>query len=264
VTSTEGDAVARSPELHELLREVDRLAGSIIAAGEVDSAGKRVVVGELASAWAAFRAIQILLERHHAEEARMLWRTLLDNTALLMWFQSRADDLEVLALRFYFTGAIRSERIAKTAADNGYAWAEEMEAERQSELDGILAEAAEKGIELKELPHTYQLLEELSQEGLYYWHLHASQLIHATPIGLEQRFRPPGTDGGPVGIALTSDLEQAVQVGILAAETFIGALQSAAALLGWEVERVRTTGNELSGKLRALFFAVMGRADPNG
>ncbi len=119
----------------------------------------------------------------------MLWRTLLDDTALLMWFVRHRDQLEELALRFYYTGANRSARIQELAAANGYDWATEMETERLAELEAIHEAAAEGGITLRELPHTFQLLQDLQQEKLYYWHVHASQIIHSTPIGLSQRLR---------------------------------------------------------------------------
>ena len=159
----------RLAELHELLGEPDELASSVMSPLTAEGAGQELVVGLCASTREVYRGICVLLERGLAEEARMLWRTLLDDTALLMWLVVHRDELEDLALRYHYTAATRSELIARAAGDAGFGWAAEMEAERVAQLSEIEGAAAERGLTLKQLPNTRQLLQELRQhERLYY------------------------------------------------------------------------------------------------
>jgi uncharacterized protein DUF5677 len=254
----------RLPELHALLTEPDALASSLVSSVSADEEAQSLAVALLVSAWETYRGIRVLLERRLAEEARMLSRTLLDDAALLMYFVSHADEAETFALRYFYTQANRSELIARAARDAGFEWAVELEAARTAELKELEEAAKAKGIELRQLPHTRQILEELKQHGrLYYWHVRASQTIHSTLIGLSSRFRAPSTEGGAIEIALEAEPADIFQVGVVAAETFIAALAAAARLLGWDEQRVHEFGDAFSPRAQALFEAVTGKSQPD-
>lgn len=178
-------------ELNELLAEPEALAQAVAKSGPQEGDAQRIALGLIVSAWECYRWIRALVERRLVEEARMLSRTLIDDTALLMWFVVRRGELEHLALRFFYTGVVDSERIQNAAELAGFSWVEDMKAERAKELKAICEAADEAGITLRKLPSTRQLLEELHQERLYYWHTRASQGIHSTPIGLSARLKLP-------------------------------------------------------------------------
>jgi len=249
--------------LNELLAEPEALAQAVAKSGPQEGDAQRIALGLIVSAWECYRGIRALVERRLVEEARMLSRTLIDDMALLMWFVVRRGELEHLALRFFYTGVVDSERIQNAAELAGFSWVEDMKAERAKELKAICEAADEAGITLRKLPNTRQLLEELHQERLYYWHTRASQGIHSTPIGLSARLKLPEVEGDPIGIPLEGDPDLVVQVGVVAAETFIGALAAACNLLGWDEQRVRDAGEGFTPRAHALFDAVTGKPEPD-
>jgi hypothetical protein len=250
-------------KLHSLLAEPDELARSLVSRVYAEHEGERIAVGLFASAWEVYRGIRVLLERKLAEEARILWRTLVTDSALLMWFVTRKDEIDVLALRYHWTSAKHSRGIARAARDNGFEWAQEMFNERGKEIAHILREARAMGIEEpKNLPKPEELLAELKQNRLYYWHARASQTIHSTVIGLSARLRAPEKEGEAVGIPLEGPQDEIAQVGIMAAETFIAALAAASNLLGWDEQRVHQFGDGFSPRAEALYRSITGKPEP--
>jgi hypothetical protein len=157
---------------------------------------------------------------------------------------------------------VPKRRIRGSSEVGGSDWADEME-DRLSELEDIEDAASALGLALRELPPTFQVLKDLDQERLNYWHVHASQLIHATPIGLEQRSTHPKRRMSPFRIALTSDPEQVVQVRVLSAEIFLGALDATSALLAWDRTLLDGASDGVGRKLRTIFHEVTGRLEPD-
>jgi hypothetical protein len=51
--------------------------------------------------------------------------------------------------------------------------------------------------------------------------------------------------------------DEIVQLGIIAAETFIAALAAASGLLGWDEDRVRVFGDAFSPRAKALFALIV-------
>lgn len=249
-------------ELERQLLDIDRFASRIVSPLVDTTDEQRIALGLCVSIREVYRGICVLLREGLAEEARMLWRTLLDDAALLMWMVTHQDDLEEIALRFYYTEATRAEGIARAARDAGFDWAAEVEANRHAELEAVIAEAAKRGLQLRQLPNTRQLLEDLRQHGrLYYQHVRASQGIHSTAIGLSARFRQPTSPEETVGIHLESDPDIIVQMGVLAAEIFLRGLAAAAHILGWDEDSVHREREAQSPRLRSLYFSVAGQAD---
>jgi hypothetical protein len=168
------DGAEHLSDLHALLAEPERLARSVAKNVELDTDGPKITVGLLASAWEIYSGIRLLLERRLAAEALMLSRTLLHNAALLMWFKTRSDELEVLALRYYWSSVTYSYEVAAAARANGWAWAEKMFQARAEEIAEIRRAANARGMEKPEgLPKTRDLLTELNQGRLYYLHAKA-------------------------------------------------------------------------------------------
>ena len=261
-----GDNRAMKPEhlaeLERLLLNADRFASGIVSPLEEVTDEKRIALGLCVSLREVYRAIYFLLRESLAEEARMLWRTLLDDAALLMWMVAHEDSLDEISLRFYFSEAMQAELIARAARDAGFEWAAEMEANRHEELEAVKAEAAERGIRLRQLPNTRQMLEDLRQHGrLYYQHVRASQAVHSTAIGLSARFRQSAAREETIGIHLESEPDIVVQVGVLATQIFLSGLAAAAHILDWDEESVHRERETLSPQLRSLFFAVTGKPD---
>ncbi len=113
-----------------------------------------LALGLFVATFEVFLGMRALLREGLAEEARMLSRTLLDDTARLIWFANARDDpneLEARALRFVFDSLEFEGPLMRAARDNGYGWAgEELEGIAE-ELEAIKGEAESKGIALKRM-----------------------------------------------------------------------------------------------------------------
>ena len=201
-----------------------------------------------------------------AEEARMLSRTLLDDTARLIWLAKVRDDpdeLDARALRFVFDSLEYEGPLMRSARDNGYEWADEELERIAEELEVVRGEAASKPIDLNRLPKPRDLLRSLGQENLYYWHVRASQSIHSSRIGFSARFRPGVDDEAPILIPLESPVDEVARVGAMAVQAFSLAMIAAADILRWEsrdeLVEYRDGVIRLSGD---LFAAIAGNAAP--
>lgn len=248
---------SRLSELHALLEDVAAKAQtSRSATSEGLSDAQTLALGLFVAAFEVFLGIRVLLRERLAEEARMLSRTLLDDTARLAWLAKVRDDPEELdarALRFVFDSLEYEGRLMRAARDNGYDWAEEELKGLASELEAVKDEAKGKGIALKKMPKPVDLLRSLGQEKLYYWHVRASQSIHSSRIGFSARFQPGHNAGAPIRIPLESPVEEVARVGAMAVQAFSLALIAAADILGWDArpdlveyrERVVRLSNEL-------------------
>jgi uncharacterized protein DUF5677 len=250
-------------EFDGLLEEAETFAQTFVQNVRTEGNAQELTVALFASAWELYRGIRVLLRERLGEEARMLWRTLLDDMALLMWLANRPEERERRALRYYYTSTKHAEFIARAATAAGFAWAEKMEAGRAQELDRLRAEAEELGFVLKEIPNTQQLLENVRQHPrLYYHHVRASQTIHSTPIGLSSRFRPPEQEGEAIGVSFQSDIDEITQVGIIAAQTFIGAMDATSQIMGWDAGAVAGFGAHFSPRAETFYSDVTGKNEP--
>jgi hypothetical protein len=120
-----------------------------------------LALGLFVATFEVFLGMRSLLRQRLAEEARMLSRTLLDDTARLVWLAQVRDDpgeLEARALRFVFDSLEYEGPLIRTARDNGYKWAEEELGRNAEELEVVKAEAKSKGIPLERMPKPIDLL----------------------------------------------------------------------------------------------------------
>jgi hypothetical protein len=216
---------------------VDSRARDAVTAVELPAYEQRVVLGLFVSTWEVFRGVKALIERYLAEEAPMLSRTLLEDTARLMWLARDPNELESRVIRFGLTSAKYAKSVANAARANGWAWADEMFEERENEIVALRGAAAQAGLgsEPDDFPKTWELLGDLKQRRLDYWYARASQSVHSTIIGISARMPPSGKEGESAQILLRSSLDETARVGIMAAEFFMRALHAASRVLPWVV-----------------------------
>jgi hypothetical protein len=233
-----------------------------VTAVELPAYEHQVVLGLFVATWEVFRGIRALVERYLAEEALMLSRTLLEDTARLMWLARDPDEFENRVIRFGLTSAIYAKSVARAARANGWTWAEEMFEERGKEIVALrrAAEGAGLGSEPAAFPKTWQLLAELKQRRLDYWYARASQSVHSTIIGISARITPSETEDTSNQIMLRSPLDETARIGIMAAEFFITALLAASQLLPWGgADEILKFGDEMTQQFRSLFTLITGR-----
>ena len=188
------------------------------------------------STFEIFLGMRALLREQLAEEARILSRTLLDDTARLIWLaEARGDptELEARAMRFAFDSLEYEGPLMRAAKENGYEWADEALEDIAEELEAMKEEAKNRGLTLKRMPKPIDLLTALGQRNLYYWHVRASQAVHSSRLGVSARFRPGSDQGAPISIHLESPLDEVVRVGAMAIQAFSLAIVAAGDLLGW-------------------------------
>lgn len=229
---------SRLPELHALLDDVAAKAQAARpGTSESLTDAQTLALGLFVAAFEVFLGIRVLLRERLGEEARMLSRTLLDDTARLTWLarvRDDSDELDARALRFVFDSLEYEGPLMRAARDNGYDWAEEELQRIAEELETVQAEAKGKGIALKRMPKPIDLLRSLGQEKLYYWHVRASQSIHSSRIGFSARFRPGVSTDAPILIPLESPVDEVARVGAMAVQVFSLAMIAAADVLGWD------------------------------
>jgi hypothetical protein len=196
-----------------------------------------LALGLFVAAFEVFRGIRALLRDSLAEEARMLSRTLLDDTARLIWLARVRDDpeeLEARTLRFLFDSLEYEGHLMRAARENGFEWAEDESRRVAEEQALVIADAKRRRLTLKRMPKPVDLLTSLGQRQLYYWHVRASQSLHSSRVGFSARFRPAPAPDGSVTITLESPVDEVVRVGVMAIQTFSLALIAAADVMGWQ------------------------------
>ena len=260
---------SRLTAFHALLDDVAARAQSArprTSEGLTDA--QTLALGLFVATFEVFLGMRALLRERLAEEARMLSRTLLDDTARLVWLaQVRNDpnELDARALRFVFGSLEYEGPLMRAARDNGYEWAEEELERIAGELEFVRAEARSKGIALKRMPKPVDLLASLGQKNLYYWHVRASQSIHSSRVGFSARFRPGATAESAILIPLESQSDEVARVGAMAVQAFSLAMIAAADLLGWESRAELIEYRDRVVRLSAdLFAAIKDTRDEGG
>lgn len=260
-------ASSRLPEFYALLDDVAAKAQAARPRTSQDlTDAQTLALGLFVATFEVFLGMRSLLRERLAEEARMLSRTLLDDTARLVWLAQVRDDpgeLEARALRFVFDSLEYEGPLMRTARDNGYKWAEEELGRIAEELEVVKAEAKSKGIPLKRMPKPIDLLRSLGQENLYYWHVRSSQSIHSSRIGFSARFQPGSDAEAPVLIHLESPIDEVARVGAMAVQAFSLAMVAAADVLDWVSRAELVEYRERVVRLSTdLFAAIAGSTVP--
>lgn len=225
-------------ELNALLEDVAAKAQSARpSSSEGLSNPQTLALGLFVATFEVYLGIRALLRERLAEEARMLSRTLLDDTTRLIWLATARDDpdeLDARLLRYIFDSLNHEERFLRMARETDHDWADEELARIAEELEDVKMEAERRGIALKKLPDARGMLQLVGQESLYLWHVRASQSIHSSRIGFSARFRPGSDETAPISIPLESSIYDVVRVGVMAMQAFSLAMIAAGDLLAWD------------------------------
>jgi len=238
VTDATAKDSTRLLELDALLEDVAAKAQSTRPSSAEGLSNPQVLaLGLFVATFEVYLGIRALLHERLAEEARMLSRTLLDDTTLLIWLamaREDPDELDTRLLRYIFDSLEHEERFMRMARETDHEWADEELARIAEELEDVKKEAEGRGIALKKLPDARGMLKLVGQESLYLWHVRASQSIHSSRIGFSARFRPGSDETAPIVIPLQSSLYDVVRVGVMAMQAFSLAIIQAGDLLGWD------------------------------
>jgi hypothetical protein len=229
-----GSPFDRLPDLYGLLDDVAAKAQEVRPpTAEGLSKAQELSLGLFVSTFEVFLGMRALLRERLAEEARMLSRSLLDDTARLIWLATASEDLDTRVLSYAFTSIEFEADLYRAARDNGYDWAEAALDELEKERAVATDEAARLGVELKKIPPPRSMLHSLKQPELYYWHVRASQAIHSTVVGLSGRFAAHPDDDQRFAIPLMGSVAEVLRIGAMSIQAFSLAMIAADDLLAW-------------------------------
>lgn len=235
----------------ELMLSVDRNAGSAHPPTQEDvNAGQEFVVRLYAGCRSLFRATYELLESDHSEEARILSRTLLDDTAKLHFLLRNQAALEEWIESFHLQslyeglGLVRFERsISLTGAEGRERRLLDAITERRNKSRALL------GKDLRPFPDTSEIVKQLGERELYWFFKVASLSVHTSIVSLEARARQVAE--GHMVVEGKGTLETFLMVGLLACEMFTTATVDAVAMLGWgTLQEVDSYREHVRGKVR--------------
>ncbi len=220
-------------QLVDLMNKADERAEATVGPIELPEHGQRIVLGLFVATWEVFRGIRALVAQLLAEEALMLSRTLLEDTARLIWLSLSPADLEERAIRFSLTSEWYARDVAQTARANKWEWADDMFRDRAEEIASLRTAAEEAGLgsEPPPFPKTPDLLDELGESRLAYWYARASQSVHSTTIGISARIEPADSAESRNQIRLHGSLKEAARIGLMAAQFFMISLHAASVIL---------------------------------
>jgi hypothetical protein len=237
----------------ELIRSVDRNAGSAHPKEQENvTSGQELVIRLWAGCRSIFRAIYLLLERDLSEEARILSRTLLDDTARLHFLLRHKEDLELWEASFHLWSLSEALRLAEFEAGISLPGAPIRVAEIEKMIQSRLAaQQTQFCTAPPRFPRPSHILREINQGDLYLFFKVASQSVHTTLLALHSRAKEVG-EGHHV-VDLGGDFEVLVMVGLLSCEVFASATVAAVALLNWDtLPSVQAFRDVVVNEVRAL------------
>jgi hypothetical protein len=220
-----------------LMESIDRNAATAHPRSQEDvSPGQELVIRLLAGCRMLFRAIHRLLVEDYSEEARILSRTLLDDTARLLFLLSEQSDIEEWAASFTIDSL--REGVALVQFERSIALPGAVD--RLHELEALIQERQQEarsayGRRPSSFPGTADILKKLDRRDLYWFFKVASHSVHTTTLALDSRAREHAP--GHFVVAMEGSFETLISVGILACALMSSATIAATTLLGWDTLR---------------------------
>lgn len=226
---------------HTEMAELDALLDDIAARAQGAlprplgslSEDQQILLALYGSTFEVYLGIRALLKERLSEEARMLSRPLLEDTARLAYFASSPNHLEEFILRFRHDSLSHEEWLNKVAKENDEPWADHGLARIEEERAAIEKAAEDASIALEPLPRPRRMLKDLGQPKLYYWHVRASNTLHSSVIGISSRFYQ-SEDGSTITIPLKGTDKEVAQVGVMAMQALTFAAVSFTKLIAPE------------------------------
>lgn len=228
---------------------LDRNAGTASPGeGFNGSDGQGLVIALHLACRTAFRAMYQLIGLKHTEEAKILSRSLLENTIRLRYLLVHHDQLEHLALR-YRLWSLHEVRglVLKQKAMNLVGAEEDL-----AQIDALIQEVRDAAVlRLRRFPSTTDIADEIGEPSLKWFWSATSLWVHGNGVSLAVRI--PQNEEGTYQVALDGSPMSGVSTALEALQVFSFATSAWAALLGWETAReVEAFRDYLRPKVREL------------
>ena len=233
-----------------LVESIDRNLGTAHPETQSNvSPGQEMVIALLAVCRNNMRGIYFLLKEDHAEQARIIERTLLIDSMRLLYFVKHPDQLEELRVAFAF-GSIRDQRNLVLemekhfgAEDNDIAV---LKTQLDQQEDALRDEASSLSLEEAQLTEYVRILMKADElfkaspqpEG-YAMFRHASHVVHTSTLALEMHKQR--AEDGTIQLMWGGSPGNVLRVGLMSAQLFLFGYRAAAEMLGWDtIDTIRS------------------------
>lgn len=213
------------------------------------SPGQELVMGLLAVSRNNMRGIYFLLKEDHAEQARIIQRTLMIDCMRLLHFVKHADRLEELRISFEL-GSIRDQRNLVNEMEKHFGSTDNDIQTLNAQLDAnekdLREEATKLGLGDDQLTEDIRILmkaEELFKaspqpEG-YAMFRHSSHTVHTSTLAVEMHKKR--AEDGTIQLMWGGSEGDVMRVGLMSTQFFLFGYRAAAELLGWDtIDAIRS------------------------
>lgn len=260
MTSVEHAALKR--RVLEVIESTDRNLGTAHPERQDNlSPGQEMVIALLAVCRNNMRGIYFLLKQDHAEQARIIERTLLVDCMRLLHFVKHPNELEALRIAFYL-GSIREQRnlvmeMKKHFGDSDNdievlsGQLDQQETELRQEAQELNIDDARLAEDMRILFKAEELFKASPQPEGYAIFRHASHVVHTSTLALEMhKLR---ADDGTIQLMWGGSEGNVLRVGLMSAQMFLFGYRAAAELLGWAtIDAIRSFFDFTFDKLERL------------
>ena len=245
-----------------LIESIDRNLGTAHPQTQDNvSPGQEKVIALLAVCRNNMRGIYFLLKEDHAEQARIIERTLLIDCMRLLYFLVNRDQLEELHIAFSL-GSIRDKRNLVSEMEKHFGNEDNDIALLNAQLDREEAELRDKAnslgtdpTQLNEHVRTLMKAEDLFKaspqpEG-YAMFRHASDVVHTSTLALEMHKQR--ADDGTIQLMWGGSPGNVLRVGFMSARLFLFGYRAATEILGWDtIDTIRSFSDFTFGQIEDL------------
>lgn len=254
------------PELKQrllsLIESIDRNLGTAHPKTQDNvSPGQEMVIALLAVCRNNMRGVYFLLKEDHAEQARIIERTLLIDCMRLLYFVKHPDRLEELRVAFSL-GSIWDQRNLVLemekhfgADDNDInvlkSQLDEQEKELRDEVSKLGIDETQLAEDIRVLMNAEELFKASPQPEGYAMFRHASHVVHTSSLALEMHKQR--AEDGTIQLMWGGSPGNVLRVGLMSAQLFLFGYRAAAEMLGWDtIDAIRSFFDFTFEKLEKL------------
>lgn len=223
--------------------------------------GQEMVLGLLVVCRNNMRGIYFLLKEDHAEQARIIGRTLLIDCVRLLYFLEHRDRLEELRVAFSL-GSIRDQRNLVMEMEKHFgsedndinllkSQVDEQEAAFREEANQLGIDEDQLAEDVRTLMKAEHLLKASPQPEGYALFRLSSHAVHTSTLALEMHKQRD--EDGTIQLMWGASPGNVLRVGLMGAQLFLFGYRAAAELLGWDtIEVIRDFFEYTHKKLEEL------------
>lgn len=245
-----GDASVLKQRLLSIIESIDVNLGTAHPKTQDNvSAGQELVLGLLAVCRNNMRGIYFLLKEDHAEQARIIQRTLMIDAMRLLHLLHHRDRLEELRIAFAL-GSLRDQRNLVNEMEKHFGSTDNdidtLNAQLDEQEKELRQEATDLGIgddrvreDIRVLMKAEELFKASPQPEGYAMFRHSSHVVHTSTLAVEMHKQR--AEDGTIQLMWGGSEGNVLRVGLMSAQFFLFGYRAAAEMLGWDtIDAIRT------------------------